>query len=111
MTDRESSWTDVLPVVNLGSFLVSDFMVGIGFTCALSTNYEIKCFGSGSNGKLGYGDRNNRGNEAKEMGDRLPIVDIGSEGWTGSEIHISQSDGESRHLCVFEDSADLLVKC
>eukprot|EP01083_Nonionella_stella_P074252 201346_1 len=70
-------------------------------TCALSTANKVKCFGdnmfgqiipmqivAGANkvkcwgynvdGQLGYGDTNNRGDEANEMGDILLEIDLGT---------------------------------
>jgi len=39
---------------------------------------SIKCWGNGGDGRLGYGDTNDRGDSANEMGDYLPFVDIGN---------------------------------
>ena len=66
-----------LPDVNLGDgFVVDSVSLGVAHSCAVSTNYTAKCFGSGENGALGIGDttESNRGDEALEMGDYLPLL-------------------------------------
>tara|TARA_B100000609_G_scaffold40847_1_gene31197 strand:+ start:3017 stop:4123 length:1107 start_codon:yes stop_codon:yes gene_type:complete len=34
--------------------------LGVGFTCALLDNHEVKCWGNNQYGQLGYGDKTNR---------------------------------------------------
>ena len=58
---------------------------GTSHTCALLDNMTVKCWGSGLYGRTGYGDSNNRGDNAGEMGDALAAVDLGS-GRTASMI-------------------------
>eukprot|EP01083_Nonionella_stella_P030599 83875_1 len=53
-------------------------MVGWDHTCIVSTTYKVKCWGYNFHGQLGYGDTNNRGDEANEMGDNLLEIDLGS---------------------------------
>ncbi len=68
-----------LLTVDLGSnFMVAQIALGYYHSCALSTNYSIKCWGSNNSGQLGYEDTNNRGDNTNEMGDYLPTVDLGS---------------------------------
>ena len=47
-------------------------------TCALLNDATVKCFGDAWNGQLGQGDQDNLGDGPGEMGDNLPIVDLGS---------------------------------
>ena len=76
---------------------------GWSSTCALLDAGEVKCWGLGSNGRLGQGDTENRGNEAGEMGDDLPAIDLG----TGrTAVRISNS---YEHACALLD--DATVKC
>eukprot|EP01083_Nonionella_stella_P128115 388119_1 len=68
-----------LSMVDLGSnFLTTQIVTGYEHTCALSTTNKVKCWGYNLYGQLGYGDKNNRGDEANEMGDSLSEVDLGS---------------------------------
>jgi hypothetical protein len=69
---------DLLPVVSLGmgrSVLSLD--AGGTHACALLDNLVIKCWGQNSQGSLGLGDSNNRGDNTGEMGDALPAVPNG----------------------------------
>lgn len=71
---------DNLPAVDLGDgFLVQNVVAGQFEVCAVSTNQEIKCWGDNSDGELGLGDTENRGDEPNEMGDNLPAVDLGTD--------------------------------
>eukprot|EP01083_Nonionella_stella_P192866 712701_1 len=71
---------DNLLEIDLGSdFIPLEIVVGHYHTCALSTTNTVKCFGSNSYGQLGYGDVNDRGDEADEMGDNLLEIDLGSD--------------------------------
>jgi alpha-tubulin suppressor-like RCC1 family protein len=77
-------------------------------TCAILDNSSIKCWGRNDSGQLGIGDTGNRGDGSHasglvQMGDRLPIVDLGA-GRTARAI----SAGD-RHTCVVLDNT--YVKC
>lgn len=43
-------------------------------TCAILINNEIKCWGAGASGVLGYEDNMARGNKKDDMGENLPFV-------------------------------------
>ena len=72
-------------------------------------SHEISYSG---NGDLGYGDVLDRGDEPGEMGDALPIIDIGSE-FSPSGVHLVAVDAVgSKHSCIYEETSDaLLLKC
>eukprot|EP01084_Bolivina_argentea_P079018 143399_1 len=54
--------------IDLGTgFNVTDIVSGTHHTCALSTLNKIKCWGRNHYGQLGYGDTNDRGDDAGEM--------------------------------------------
>lgn len=68
-----------LPYVDLGAMVVAvDVVAGRNHSCALLDSATIKCWGDNSQGKLGIGDTKNRGDDPGEMGDALPIVDVGA---------------------------------
>ncbi|HVR60821.1 MAG TPA: RCC1 domain-containing protein [Polyangia bacterium] len=46
--------------------------------CAILDDHNVKCWGHNSFGQLGYGDTQSRGRATFEMGDALPIVDLGT---------------------------------
>eukprot|EP01083_Nonionella_stella_P167172 561142_1 len=76
--DDANEMGDALLEVDLGSgFNVAHIATGYAHTCALSTNNTVKCWGANGKGQLGYGDKNNRGDDANEMGDALLEVDLG----------------------------------
>ncbi len=72
-----------LPFVNVSgnsSLSVSLMRCGGSRSCARLTDGRLKCWGrnDGTNGLLGLGDTNNRGDNAGEMGDNLPAIDLGT---------------------------------
>ncbi len=73
------------------------------WVCTLLDNASVKCWGYNESGQLGLGDTQNRGDQANEMGDNLPAVDLG----TGRSA-IAVTAGW-RHACARLDTADL--KC
>ncbi len=52
--------------------------MGLGHTCVRLTSGDVKCWGESLQGQLGLGDNNHRGDQPNEMGDALPIVDLGA---------------------------------
>jgi len=77
--DANFEMGDYLDVVNFGtSFWVLTIQSGYTHSCVLFTALSIKCWGENTLGSLGYGDGNDRGDNPMEMGDYLPLVDVGS---------------------------------
>ncbi|MCB1017460.1 MAG: hypothetical protein KDB10_20405, partial [Acidimicrobiales bacterium] len=74
--DQAGEMGEALPAPSLGSgrsvlaMSVSDW----GHTCAVLDNTFLKCWGRNFDGRLGLGDRVNRGYRAGQMGDALPPV-------------------------------------
>ncbi len=69
-----------LPVINLGADLTAkQISLGDSHVCAILNNDRLKCWGSNTNGKLGYGDTDSRGDAAGEMADNLLFVDLGDD--------------------------------
>lgn len=70
---------DNLPTVDLGTGRTAKAVAaGLSTTCAILDNGQVKCWGNGANGPLGYGDNTPRGDNAGEMGDALPAIDLGT---------------------------------
>ena len=77
--DASGEMGDNLPVVDLGTGRTATAIsCDYSSTCALLDDKSVKCWGGNYNGQLGLGDTNNRGDASGEMGDNLPVVDLGS---------------------------------
>jgi alpha-tubulin suppressor-like RCC1 family protein len=75
--DAANEMGDNLSTVDLGTGRTATAMsLGSSHTCALLDNSDIKCWGSGDNGRLGQGTNSNIGNNANDMGDNLPAIDL-----------------------------------
>ncbi len=95
---------DSLPAVDLGTGRTAIALTaGPLHTCALLDNGEIKCWGESLHGRLGLGDTNDRGDQAGEMGDALPTVDLGT-GRTADGV----TAGDSFTCALLDDAT---VKC
>jgi len=70
--------------------------------CVVLDNSELKCWGYNDHGSLGYGDKNDRGDESGDMGDSLLPIDLGNGRFTTALA----SGG---HNCVVLDNSQL--KC
>ena len=103
--DDPDEMGDNLPAVDLGTGRVAlNIAAGYDYTCAILDNGQVKCWGWAEWGPLGIADpANNRGDDAGEMGDNLPAVDLGT-GRRAVEI----SAGEL-HTCARLDNGQ--VKC
>ncbi len=78
--DATGEMGDTLAVVSLGTGRSTlAISAGRSSACALLDNGTAKCWGKNSNAQLGVGDKNARGDNAAEMGDALPIVDLGTK--------------------------------
>ena len=92
------------PAIDLGTGRTAlAISAGDTHTCAILDNATIKCWGFGSNGRLGSGTTNNLGDGAGEMGNSLGIVDIGA-GRTARAVSAGIA-----HTCAVLD--DATVKC
>lgn len=97
---------DNLATVNLGTGRTAKAIrAGFVHTCAILDDDTLKCWGLNSTGQLGLGDVTRRGTALAEMGDALPVVDLGAA-HSPREIGLSPS---ATHTCVrLEDGS---VKC
>ena len=77
--DESGEMGDNLDLVDLGDFNVTQISSGADHICAINNNYEVKCWGRNDYGMCGYGHADNIGDESGEMGDALPIIDLGTD--------------------------------
>jgi alpha-tubulin suppressor-like RCC1 family protein len=95
---------DALPVVNLGTGrAVADVSSGPAHMCARFTDGALKCWGDNFSGELGLNDAERRGGAPTDMGDALPVVNLG----TGRRA-VAISCGGSHTCAVLDDGS---VKC
>eukprot|EP01083_Nonionella_stella_P086042 238779_1 len=76
--DQAGQMGDNLNTIELGTnFIPTQILAGPNYhTCAFSQSKTAKCFGDNSQGQLGYGDNNNRGDGPGEMGDALKVIHL-----------------------------------
>ena len=80
-----------LPAVDLGTGRTAKMIdAGRAHTCALLDDDSVKCWGYNNHGELGLGHTLYRGEGAGEMGDNLPVVDLGT-GRTAKTISAGSS--------------------
>jgi len=102
--DESNEMGEALLPISLGTG-VSAVAISAGgaHTCVLLNTSDVKCFGNGTDGRLGYGNQNNLGDGPGEMGDALATVNLG----TGRTM-LAVSAGLA-HTCAMLD--DATVKC
>ena len=89
--------------INVGNDVdIEDVGCGADFTCVLTADSEVKCFGHNDYGQLGYSDTDDQGDTVSDMGDDLDPVDLGT--FTPTQIAVGGS-----HSCALSDGGD--VKC
>jgi alpha-tubulin suppressor-like RCC1 family protein len=102
--DEPGEMGDALPFVDLGAGRTAVAVAtGVWSTCALLDDASAKCWGWNSNGWLGQGDKNHRGDQPGEMGDSLAPIDLGD----GAKIETIALDNS--HACALLSSGE--VKC
>jgi alpha-tubulin suppressor-like RCC1 family protein len=78
---------DSLPIVALGTGRTAvSIAAGANHTCALLDDGTVKCWGQNDNGQLGIGSTDTKGDSVSEMGNALPIVQLGT-GRTAKRIY------------------------
>jgi alpha-tubulin suppressor-like RCC1 family protein len=70
-----NSMGDALPQLSLAN--TKEVSCGYTHSCALAFDGSVRCWGSNTNGELGLGDTQHRGDGPNEMGANLPAVDLG----------------------------------
>ncbi len=107
--DAAGEMGDNLPAISLGAGRTATAITAGGLagegghTCALLDNATVKCWGYNGTGQLGLGDTADRGDSAGEMGDNLPVVNLGA-GRTATAVSAA-----GVYTCVRLDNAT--VKC
>ncbi|MBL8775209.1 MAG: carboxypeptidase regulatory-like domain-containing protein [Acidimicrobiales bacterium] len=77
--DGPNEMGDNLPAVDLGAGRTATAVAAMTWaTCALLDNGAVKCWGRNLSGQLGLGNAANRGDGPNEMGDSLPVVNLGT---------------------------------
>jgi len=68
-----------LAFLDLGSEKAISVSLGYYFSCATFESGRVKCWGTGSYGKLGNGSTATKGDQAGEMGKNLKFIDLGPD--------------------------------
>ena len=93
-----------LPFVNFGpEVIAAEIYIGGYHNMVLSDIGEVKVWGYGQFGQLGYGDTSNKGDSPNQLGSYLPYVNVG----TGSSVQ--KIIATSYSSCALLD--DLSMKC
>ncbi|GAB5368744.1 hypothetical protein AAMO2058_001346300 [Amorphochlora amoebiformis] len=80
MGDHANEMGDYLPYVDLGSGqYAKSLSVGETHSCVVLISGNIKCWGDGQYGALGYGNIDDIGDNMNEMGDMLPYVPLSAK--------------------------------
>ncbi|MFK7873564.1 MAG: hypothetical protein AB8C84_10460, partial [Oligoflexales bacterium] len=88
--DSGGEMGDSLSAVDLGTGRTAlSVSAGNFHTCAVLDNNQVKCWGAGGNGRLGYGNTDNLGDDSGEMGDNLSAIDLGA-GRTALSVFASE---------------------
>ena len=77
MGDSANEMGDNLPAVDLGTGRTAIAIdAGWEHTCVILDDASVKCWGRGVSGRLGQGNSDNLGDNANEMDDNLPAIDL-----------------------------------
>jgi cysteine-rich repeat protein len=102
--DNPGEMGDALPAIDLGTGVkAAALTAGAHHVCVLLRHGRVKCWGDNTQGELGLGDKNVRGDDPGEMGDALPAVDLG----TGKRV--VAIDAGADFTCALLDEGS--VKC
>ncbi|MEM8816652.1 MAG: hypothetical protein AAGE85_12575 [Pseudomonadota bacterium] len=94
-----------LGAVKLGSGQTAVQLVsGSYHNCALLDSGFVKCWGRNTDGQLGQGDLLPRGDQPDELGDKLPVVPLGSV-----NLAVTQLAAGTEHTCALIENGG--VKC
>ncbi|MBI3776967.1 MAG: Ig-like domain-containing protein [Gammaproteobacteria bacterium] len=95
---------DYLPALDFGSYRFAlQLSLGDAHSCAVLDNWNVKCWGLGIHGQLGLGSAASLGGSPQQMGNYLPVVNLGMNR-TAPEISAG-----AEHTCARLD--DGRTKC
>lgn len=102
--DAATEMGTALGFMNLGTGRYpKDMALGDNHMCAILDDDSLKCWGANSSGQLGLGNTSARGDNANEMGDNLPVVDVGT-GRTVKKVAV----GPTNTCAILDDDS---LKC
>ncbi len=102
--DGAGEMGDALATIDLGTGRTAkQIATGSAHSCAVLDNNTVKCWGLGTDGRLGYGTTTSLGRASGQMGDALATIDLGT-----GRTAVAISTG-SAHTCAVLDNAT--VKC
>ena len=101
--DRHYGMGDVLPYLDLGKEKVIELVSGDFSHCAIFESRKVKCWGANTSGQLGLVGADARGDQPKEMGEKLPYLEFGTD-----EALVQMTAGSSHTCALFENGR---VKC
>lgn len=100
--ERPGQLGDLLPAVDLGTGRTATAIsAGNDHSCAILDDHTVKCWGEG--GLLGTGDDIDYGDDPNDMGDLLPIVNLGAR-----RTAIALSSGAGHNCAVLDNHK---IKC
>jgi hypothetical protein len=76
---------------------VTDYAVGFGFTCVLTHEYKVKCWGRNNVGQLGQFDTVQRGDTDAQLIKDIPYLDFGDE----AVIRLEATDNNA--IAIFDN--------
>ena len=111
---------DHLPAIDLGThtgdglgtaLTTKAITAGEEYTCAILSNDQVKCWGKNSAGELGLGHERNLGDNDNEMGNHLPIIDLGTHtgDGLGTSLTAKTIAAGGQHTCVLLNGGG--IKC
>jgi len=100
--DTSNEMGSFLPFVPMAQEIMK-LEVGGHDACAQFITFDIVCWGNNNFGNLGYGDTQVRGDDGSELGDYLPVVNVGP-----NILSIDLAVGK-QHTCIISDLG--FVKC
>jgi len=107
--DGSGEMGDDLKEMDLGSgWMTSKMSCGMSHCCSVSTDGDLKCWGENNRGQLGLGNTNDRGDAANEMGNYLPVADLGDNA-DGSKFVVKDVSGGYEHTCAISTIGE--IKC